>query len=161
MFFKEMFKVKVRADENGNVIQQNPNKPEYGSIGFEQCLATNRNNFLNFTTKVSFISGTMADLEKFAIGYQLKAGMEIPGCLFTEESYRPFWEGQEPKINPSTGHVVLVDGAPVYQKTFYDPTGSKPDVYITGEISQGQKIADPITKLPASLASSGLSNSKQ
>jgi hypothetical protein len=137
------FTVKVVAGENGDVIQQNPNKAEYGSIMLEQPHYSLRNGFLNARRKVGFIAGTMEELGKFSTAWQLKNGAELPGKLYVVEQFTPFYEDQQPKINPATGRAILVDGAMVYSKTFYDESGNQGDIYQTGEISEGDVITEP------------------
>lgn len=137
------FTVKVVAGNDGSIIQQNPNKAEYGSIMLEQPHYSLKNGFLNARRKVGFIAGTMDELTKFSNAWGLKSGTELPGKLFIMEQFTPFYEDQQPKINPATGRAVLVDGAAVYSKTFYDESGTQSDVYQMGEITEGDQIAEP------------------
>lgn len=135
--------VKVIAGSNGEVVQQNANKPEYGSIAFAQNGFTLRNGFLNSRRKVAFISGNIEELRGFATGLKFTDGAEVPGKLYTREQFMPYYEGQQAKLNPQTGRAVLVDGAMVFAKTFYDETGTQADVYLNGEITEGDVIAEP------------------
>jgi hypothetical protein len=156
--FKNLFKVKVVAGDNGEVIRPNPNKPEYGSIGFEQNTFTNMNGFLNKRRKVSFLAGSMTELQEFVSTLNLKPGQEVPGCLHTVESFEPLYEGQAPKINPTTGRAVLVDGAQVWEKTYYDPSGEGTDKYFIGKREAGDVIAEPKVAVPGILSSLTLSS---
>jgi hypothetical protein len=142
------FNVRVIAGTGGEVVQQNPTKPEYGSIGFEQSAYKVNNGFLNIRRKVAYLAGTMDELNQFATTMQLKGGSEVPGCLYVVEQFAPYYENQAPKLNPQSGRAVLVDGAMVWSKTFYDPTGKASDVYQTGEITMGDVV---VTSREASL----------
>jgi hypothetical protein len=152
--FNDHFKVHVAAGTNGNIIQTNPDKPEYGSIMFEQKAYTFRNNFLNARRKVSFLAGTVEELTNFTNTLELTAGGVVPGTLYTVEQFTPFYEGQQPKINPQSGRACLVDGAMIWSKTFYDPTGKAEDVYQTGHFQEGDIVAEPRTSRAPSILES-------
>jgi hypothetical protein len=158
--FKEGFKVKV-VGENGQVVIPNANKPEYGSIRMEQLVFNYRNGFLNKRNKVAFLAGKQEELNEFVTLMGLKPNVEIPGCLYTIERFAPFYEGQQPKLNPTTGRACLIDGAAVFQHSYYDASGTRQDEYLQGEAAEGYVIADPATlKIPAALQSLGLSDKK-
>jgi hypothetical protein len=153
-------KVTVLAGENGAVLQPNPNKPEYGSIALEQLVFTTKNGFMNKRRRVAFIAGKVEELSEFLEVSGVKAGSSLPGKLIVHESFHPFFEDQTPKVNPQTGAVMLCDGAPIYQKTFYDESGTMLDNYVQGDIAAGPQIMDPQTKegIPSALQSLRLSN---
>jgi len=48
-----------------------------------------------------------------------KEGFQLPGKIVTTESFEPFYDGQECKINPTTKAEVLVDGKKVYRNSVY------------------------------------------
>lgn len=132
------YKIKVVANkENGEIVQQNPNKPEYGSIRFDQEGFIYSGNFLSLKNKVCFTHGKLDELRKFSELMELKDGLELPGVLYILERREPFYPEQEPKINPLTGCVVLIDGAPVYRNCYYDRSGTNPDQLILGVKSIG------------------------
>lgn len=141
--FKNTHKVKVVAGENGDILQPNSNKPEYGSVRLDQTVFTYRNGFLDRRNKVTFMAGRMEALNEFLTSSNVKAGSELPGCLYTVESFSPLYEGHQPKINPTNGRAVLVDSAMVYEQTYYDETGTKTDSYLDGERTAGEVIKDP------------------
>lgn len=45
----------------------------------------------------------------------LKAGSVVPFDILVEEKTIPAYEGQNPKVNPSTGEVITHEGMPVYE----------------------------------------------
>lgn len=60
-----------------------------------------------------------------------KAGHCLNGQIVVEESHTPFYEGQAPKINPSTKEVVMVNGRKVYRQSRYTDDLTAKDVLIT------------------------------
>jgi hypothetical protein len=105
----------VAHPETNEVVTQNPNKPEYGSIRVDQIITTMENGFLNRSKRVAFIGGKLEDLKE--LGY--KANQVLPGKLVVKESTTPFYAGQSPKINPETGEVMLSNGQEIYRQTVY------------------------------------------
>lgn len=150
------YPVKVLGNEQGVVVILNPNKEGYASIGFEQIAFVDRGGYLSKKRRVAYLNGTVADLTEFAKEMKLTQGKELPGKLVVTERYTPFWTGQEPKINPQDGRVVLMDGAQVYMETSWDLTDTKNDSFITGEMTQGNVLKDPTTITRTSLLSSSV-----
>lgn len=146
--------VKVLVPENGQIVQANPQKPEYGSIGFQQTQFVNKDGFLSHRRRVAFVNGRMADLEAFAQKANLQPEKSLPGRIVVEERTTPFYEGQEPKINPSTGQAILCDGALIYSKSTWVTDPNTTDVYVSGEITTGDVIRNPATAESAGIGSS-------
>lgn len=61
----------------------------------------------------------------------------LKGVLQVQEANQPFREGQDPKINPSTGEVVEKNGEPVYRNTVYVSDPGAPE-YVWGEVVEGR-----------------------
>lgn len=129
-------KVKVVADEQGNVVRVNPDKPDYGSIMLSQLVFAQSTGFMNQRNRVAFIAGKIEDLNAYVEAYGLTPGKELPGRIHVVESFTPHYEGQQPKLNPQNGRVMLYDDAQVYQKSFYDETGTKMDQFLTADVIQ-------------------------
>ncbi len=64
-------------------------------------------------------TATLTVEESIGKSLNWKAGQELPGKIVVSESHTPFYDGQEPKINPTTKEVVLVDGKKVYRQSRY------------------------------------------
>lgn len=135
--------VRVVPDASGRIVRINQNKPEYGSIEFRQRREQLRRGWVQFKERVTWLAGTIDDLEEFVEFYNLTVDSQLPGKIYTVESFKPFYMDQQPKINPSTGNAVLVDGALVYQQSYYDKTGESEDKYLQGDITVGGKITEP------------------
>lgn len=135
--------VRVIPDASGRIVRVNANKPDYGSIEFRQRREQLRKGWVQFKERVTWLAGTVDDLEEFVDFYNLSANSMLPGKIYTVESFKPFYMDQQPKINPSTGNAVLVDGALVYQQSYYDKTGNSEDSFLQGETTVGGKITEP------------------
>ena len=71
----------------------------------------------------------MEDLEAFG----LKAGQELVGKIIKKESFSPFYEGQQPKINPQTNEQVLTNDRPTYLEFQYTEDPNAHDMWIEEE----------------------------
>jgi hypothetical protein len=126
------------------VVTQNPDKPDYGSIRVDQVITTMENGFLNRSKRVAFIGGKLEDLKE--LGY--KAGQVLPGKNVIKESTTPFYDRQQPKINPKTGEVVTINGQEIYRQTVYTA-----DAHAQDELVQHDRVT---VNTPAEMVSAGL-----
>jgi len=62
----------------------------------------------------------------------LKNGKELPiqGKIIIRESFEPFYEGQQVKINPSTGEVILYMKRPIYRQSIFTSNMNERDMFI-------------------------------
>jgi len=135
--------VKIITGESGEVLVINEKKPEYASIGFEQTVWENRTGFLNKRRRVAFLASKVDDLKVFVEMLNLKPGSVLPGRIIVQESHNPFYEGQVPKVNPSTGATILIDGKLVYRQMLWDETDKLEDNFLYGDITIGDVITAP------------------
>lgn len=103
--------------QTGLVITEgtSTNGNRFGKFCVQQSiLEAGEGNIVNVRSRAAFITVFGDDIDK--LKGLLSDGMEypLPGRIVRTESRTPIYEGQEPKKNPSTGEVHLVDGAPVY-----------------------------------------------
>lgn len=109
-------KVKIKAhSESGEIVTQNPNKPDFGSIRVDQEITSFEGGFLNRQNRVAFIGGRMEDLQ--SLGY--KEGTTLPGKIVVIETLEPQYTGHSPKINPETGEELTQSGQAIYRDTKY------------------------------------------
>lgn len=129
--------VRVKAHPTtGAIITQSKN-PEWGTIRVDSMTKSFENGILNVSNRTAFIRGKIKDLE--ALG--LKAEEVMAGKIIKQESFTPFYEGQKPKINPSTAEVVLKDGRNVFLNYVYTSDVNAPtDVFITDNVTEEQKV---------------------
>lgn len=122
-------KVRVTADENGNIITVSQN-PEFGFIRIAQdvCEFT-INGWLRMKTRSALIHGTIKDLQEA----NFTAGQELPGKIVVKESHQPF-DPENPdrniKIAGDTGIVCRADDQPIYRQTFYTQDPNAYDEFI-------------------------------
>lgn len=112
-------KVRVMADQNGNVIGVSQNNPEYGYIRLEQqTTQINEQGWLRNVKRSALIKGKVEDL--VATGY--KEGTMLPGKIVVVESLEPF-NAENPdrdlKLAGSTGVICRIDDQPIYRQSFY------------------------------------------
>lgn len=121
-------KVKVTADELGNVITPTAN-PEIGYIKLEQKANIINGNWIKNQKKTCLIFGKFEDLQEFGF----KKNDELDGNIIIEESFIPFNEKnaeKEMKMAGDTGIPCLVDGQPIYRRTRYTTNPSETDILI-------------------------------
>lgn len=114
-------KVKVTADQHGNIIGIYPNAPEKGYVRVEQEITViNHKGWLKHAKRSAFIKGLVSDLQKSGF----KAGSEIPGKIIIMESLNPFNEenpDRDLKVAGDTGIVCRLDDQPIYRQAFFTP----------------------------------------
>ncbi len=123
-------KVKVTADEAGNVVIVSKNNPEWAHIRVEQSrVVIDDNGFARKRVISALLHGTVEDLKSFG----WKKDQELPGKIIFKESLEPFNVGQperDYKIAGKTGIVCCQDAQPIYRKTFYTLNSTSEDVSV-------------------------------
>lgn len=127
--------------QEGEIIKRNEKsgKENYGSIRLEQNSYIWNGTFLNKKKKVAFVNGLYEQLVEYIKEFNWKLDEPLDGCLYTLERTVPFYEGQSPKLNPTTMETCLIDGQLVYQQTFYDVSGEKKDEFLQGVKTKGER----------------------
>lgn len=121
-------KVKVQADELGNVITPTSN-PEIGYIKLEQKSNIINGNWIKNQRKTCLIFGKFEELQDFGF----KKDDELDGNIIIEESFIPFNENnaeKEMKMAGSTGIPCLLDGQPIYRRQRYTTNLNETDILI-------------------------------
>jgi hypothetical protein len=137
-------KIKVVANNDGNIISISPNNPEWGSIRIEQrTISFNSKGFRDSKVRTFFFKGRVEELQEDNITLDT----EFTGNIVIKESFEPFFTNTEHpnyeqlrdkdlKIAGDTGIVCKgVDPETgelrdIYRTTEYDSTGTKQDVLI-------------------------------
>lgn len=143
-------KVRVVADDLGNVINVNENKPEYGWFLVEQQVTEFVNNWFTKRRRTALITGRIEDL----VQADLKSGQEFPGKIVIKESLTPF-NPENPdkdlKIAGDSKVICRVDDQPIYRKGFYTSNPDAQDELIqhmnTEEIREVQSAKRAISSL--------------
>ncbi len=123
--------VTIVADDNGNVIRQSKNNPDYGFVRVTQDAVTfGANGWVNKKSRSALILGKMEDLADIGLDKM----DSLPGKIVVKESTEPF-SATDPdrdlKIAGETGIICCTaDGEPIYRTSFYDASGLQQDVLI-------------------------------
>lgn len=122
-------KVRVTADELGNVITQSLN-PKIGYIRIEQQLHTiGLNNWVKNERRSALIFGNIEDLKVL----NFKQDQLLDGKIVVDESLQPFnpeTAEREMKMAGSTGVPCRVDDQPIYRRTRYTMNMDEQDTLI-------------------------------
>lgn len=133
-------KVKITADEAGNVIVKSKNNPEWGYIRVEQTRFTvDDDGIARDVTMSALIPGKIESLAK----WNATEGKEISGKIIYKESltgFRKVDADKDLKVAGFSGVVCTLNGSPIYRKNFYTLDENAQDVAIAhdngDEISQ-------------------------
>lgn len=129
--------VTVLADDNGMVIRQSKNNPEYGFVVLQQTRTMIQSNPANLknvgwlkTQKMTtLLKGKMEELKMYGIAKDTV----FPGKIVVKESTTPFSEedpDQHLKIAGETGIVCCIDGEPIYRITYYTADPNEQDEFV-------------------------------
>lgn len=129
--------VVVKHPETGLVITSSVNKPEFGTIRIDQEANVFNNGFFTVQKRTAFVRGRITDLESLG----LKDGSTLDGKIIRKESFEPFYENQEPKINPQTNEVILTDSRPTYLEFEYTEDKNASDHWVA-ESNEVAETAD-------------------
>jgi len=153
---KQMNKVRVVADDDGNIIVQSQNSPEYGYIRvIQKTIEINKDGWLKSVQRSTLLKGKMEDL--LLAGYSDKT--ELPGKIIVMESMFPF-NTENPdrnlKIAGKTGVICRYEDQPIYRQTFYTTNEKVFDQLISHTNTDEIKDAMNAEKLMTSLGQKSL-----
>ena len=126
-------KIKVVADESGNIIRVSKNNPEYGHIRIEQNkIQISSNGWVQPKRRSALLQGKLEDLQEMDIDINT----ELSGNIVLVESFTPFNTKNPEKnlkiagdtgvickgVDPETGEI-----RDIYRDTKYDASGLRPD----------------------------------
>ena len=129
-------------DFSGKVIaKKNPetgelftigNNPEYCSLRVESSVLENDEGFWIVKTRSTKIRLQVVLAQAMIAKGLLKDGQELPvkGKIIVRESFDPFYEGQQPKINPSNNALVLFMQKRVYRQSVFTSNMNDKDMLI-------------------------------
>ena len=150
-----MNKVKVVADEFGNVIRVSQNNPEYGFVRVEQDAIEVSNGWVRRKVRSSIVPGLVSDLK--AIGW--KANQMLDGKITVKESTEPIMESNLDfgvKRAGQDGPVCLFEDQAIYRRTYYTLDTDDTDTFIqhtnADEIreSNASRVTTAVAAKPAS-----------
>ena len=128
-----MNKVKVVADEFGNVVRVSTNNPEYASIRVEQSTFSFSKGWMRKKSRTAFIPGVTEELSEMAKQMKLTDGYELSGQIIIKESLEPF-NTEDPdrdiKFAGETGVSCKFEDQNIYRKTYYTESKNEEDELI-------------------------------
>lgn len=117
-----MSKVKVVADEFGNVVRVSTNNPEYASIRVEQSTFSFDKGWMRKKARTAFIPGMTNELSEMAKQMNITDGFELSGNIIIKESLEPFNQenpDRDIKYAGNTGVSCKFEDQVIYRKTYY------------------------------------------
>jgi hypothetical protein len=137
-------KVRVTANEAGNVVIVSKENQEYGHIRVEQKRTIiSDKGWVTVKPISALVHGTVNELKE--LGWE--NGEELPGKIVIKESLVPFNidnPERDYKIAGKTGIVCCLDGQPLYRKTFFNPSGNDQDETIAHNNSDSIRVANTV-----------------
>lgn len=137
-----MKSVKVIPGKNGQVIQQNPNKPDMYFLQVEDSEGVTINgNFLQAARKgvLTFNASLKEAAEK-----AYPAGKLITGQIVVKETRTPQYTGHVLCQNPSTKQNALRGGQPYYRTATFTPDLDAKDVLLSNEVVASGNTAESL-----------------
>lgn len=117
-----MSKVKVVADEFGNVVRVSTNNPEYASIRVEQSTFSFDKGWMRKKARTAFIPGMTNELTEMVKQMNITNDFELSGNIIIKESLQPF-NSENPerdiKFAGNTGVSCKFEDQVIYRKTYY------------------------------------------
>ena len=129
-------KLKIFKPKDSDSIIQECKNPEFSTLLIGCDTREVNNNFLSLVKRRGFFIGKTSDIEDMIKEYDLKEGSEFPlDCkIIIQEQTTPFYEGQQPKVNPVTGEVITSNGEVVYrQSTVVDAKDNRDDIKLPSD----------------------------
>ena len=123
--------IATKISETGDLFTIGHN-PEYCSIRVESSVLETDNGFWVLKTRSAKIRLQVELAKAMMEKGLLKDGLELPvkGKIIVRESFDPFYEGQQPKINPGTGEVILYLNRPIYRQSIFTSNMDEKDMFI-------------------------------
>jgi len=108
----------ITANPITKLVINPTSNPAWSRIRVEQTKLAVNDGIMQMNKRSALVNFETEKAEAFA--NLLVAGQEYPieGTIVVKESTTPFWNGQEPKINPATGEALVdAKGNYIYRTT--------------------------------------------
>lgn len=105
--------------ETGAIVTyfQSEKGETYGKIRVDQRAPVISNGYMSFANRSAFITMDEETAKQMEPLLQEDKPYPIAGKIVVTESLTPFYDGQGPKVNPSTNEVITHNGQPVFRDT--------------------------------------------
>lgn len=119
----------VAHPATGEIITKSSNNPEWGTVRVDAQSVEFNNGIMNTKSRTAFIRGEIKNLSQVFT----RNGQILQGKIVKETSSEPFYAGQKPVINPTTGEIVMKNGAEFYQNYVFTTNLSESDREVTAQ----------------------------
>jgi hypothetical protein len=119
--------VQICKNEMGQVVVPSNNNPEYGYVRVETTSQSFVNGWLRNEKRSALIKGFVKDLTA------LEKMTTLPGKIVIKETTEPAYDGQKPKINPSTQEVIKHGGKPIYRNSMFTQNMQEFDIILEAD----------------------------
>ena len=123
------YAVVVAHPKTGLVITPSKKNTDWGTVRLDQEKVVINNGLMVKQRRTAFLRGEIAVLEEQGFTEDSADSKQI-GTIIRKESFKPFFEDQEPKMNPETEELVLKDGKPVYLEFEFTKDLDRKDVWL-------------------------------
>ena len=133
----------VMAHPETNELYTIGKNPEWCTVRVETATLANTSGdgMIVIQKRVAFIRMRVADAEVLKDAKLLAVGkvFPMPGKIIVQESLVPFHDNQAPKLNPTTGEIVMYQGEPVYRNSIFCSDTEAADELIAAYIRRMNK----------------------
>lgn len=121
-------KVSVILDPKTNLlVNAYASRPSYGYVLLSQEVTVIANGAVRCSIRTTRFRGEVELLQKMF----KTPGAKLDGKIVKFESFEPFMEGQQPKMNPQKNmELILKDGKPVFMMYQYEEDTNAKDEWI-------------------------------
>ena len=135
--------------DNGMIIRQSKNNPEYGFVVLRQSrtiIQSNQTNpknvgWLKTQNMTTLLKGKLDELKSL----EFTKDTVLPGKIVVKESTTPFSEenpDQHLKIAGNTGIVCCIHGQPIYRITYYTTDVNEQDEFVNHDNGDSIRAAN-------------------
>lgn len=132
----EMNNQVVEHPETGRVItlftkvDKEGTEQTYGRVRIDSSSLNLSNGFVSSKRRTAFITLDSTALKQ--LEGQIVGGKPFPtqGKIVVKETLEPQYEGHSPKMNPSTGEIIEINGYQIYRLTEFTSDMDAKDVFV-------------------------------
>ena len=105
----------------------------YGKVRIDETTLVVKSGFSRFATRSAFITVDEETADILDSMIQDGDAYPVQGKIVVRESFKPFYDGHEPKRKGKGGDIVTIDGQPVYRETEFVTDMTLEDVMVSSE----------------------------
>lgn len=130
----------VRKHPETGAVFSSKEGSDWVSVRVESETLINKSGMIILQKRVAFVRMQRTLAEALSAMGKLTDGKPFPleGTIIVQESLIPFYDGQEPKINPISMENVLHEGREVYRQAIFSSNESAKDELIDDYVAKNQ-----------------------